>query len=602
MKKDSIRIANCSGFMGDRFSAAQEMVNGGPIDALTGDYLAEITMGGLKSFQELSDSPEDSGYAANFLFQAQQVLAECLEKKIKIVVNAGGINPAGLASALEKMANNLGLQPKVAWIDGDNLLPRLSELQAQGEALSNMETGDALASCDREIKTANAYLGGWGIKTALDAGADVVIAPRTTDAALVLGLGAWKFQWQRDDYDALAGAIVAGHIIECGPQACGGNYSFFDEMERDLHIGFPIAELFADGSSEIYKHEGTDGLVSVGTVTEQILYESQTTEYFNPDVVSHFDSIVLEQLSNDRVKVSQVKGSAPSSSHKVCINTFGGYKTMMTVPLAGAKAELKADYVYRQWLHFAGGEEQFDSISRELIQAPYRDAQSQEESFSYLRLVAYAKDRETLELNFKAKEFELVLASIPGYVPSLSHGLSSNVLSYMVHWPALVSSKYITEHVYVNGECIEVKPIVHKQVESEKRTSLKESDAEQAALTSPAEPLNKVKLLEVELGEVFGTRSGDKGGLANVGVWARDDKAFEYLKEYLTVSRLQELLPDTQGLNIERHEFTGVRALNFCLHRYLKNGADSSGRLDGLAKALGQYLAGKCIVVPESLL
>lgn len=595
MNKDSIRIANCSGFMGDRFSAAAEMVKGGPIDALTGDYLAEITMGGLKSFQELSDSPEDSGYAANFLFQAQQVLAECLEKNIKIVVNAGGINPAGLATALEKMAQNLGLQANVAWIEGDDLLPRLSELQAEGEALCNMETGDTLASCEREIKTANAYLGGWGIKTALDAGADVVIAPRTTDAALVLGLGAWKFQWQRDDYDALAGAIVAGHIIECGPQACGGNYSFFDEIEQNLHIGFPIAELFSDGSSEIYKHEGTDGQVSVGTVTEQILYESQTTEYFNPDVIAHFDSIVLEQLADNRVKVAQVKGSAPSDTHKVCINTFGGYKTLMTMPFAGPKAEQKADYVYKQWLHFAGGEAQFDSVSRELIKAPYREAQSQEESFSYLRLVAYAQNKETLELNFKAKEFDLVLASIPGFIPSLSHGLSSNVLSYMVHWPALVSSRHITEKVFVNGECIDVKPIEHMRSDIGKSTDNASESA--SSKVSRAEPL-----LEVELGEVFGTRSGDKGGLANLGVWARDEAAFQYLRDYLTVSRLQELLPDTQGLKVERYEFTGVKALNFCLHRYLVNGADSSGRLDGLAKALGQYLAGKCISVPESLL
>ncbi|GAA6154333.1 hypothetical protein NBRC116587_37560 [Pseudoteredinibacter isoporae] len=341
MKKDSIRIANCSGFIGDRFSAAEEMVKGGPIDALTGDYLAEVTMGGLKSFQELSDRPEESGYATNFLFQAQQVLAECLDKNIKIVVNAGGINPEGLATALEQMAHNLGLKPTVAWIDGDNVLPRLPELQKQGEPLCNMETGEPLVDCKREIKTANAYLGGWGIKTALDAGADVVIAPRTTDAALVLGLGAWKFQWQRDDYDALAGAIVAGHIIECGPQACGGNYSWFDEMEKDLHIGFPIAELFADGSSEIYKHKDTDGLVSVGTVTEQIVYESQTTEYFNPDVITHFDSIKLDQIAEDRVRVTEVRGSAPSTTHKVCINTFGGYKTMMTIPLAGPKAEKK---------------------------------------------------------------------------------------------------------------------------------------------------------------------------------------------------------------------------------------------------------------------
>jgi len=597
MPNESIRIANCSGFMGDRFSAAKEMVEGGPIDALTGDYLAEITMGGLKSFQEMSEDPTKAGFAGNFVFQAQQVLEECLSKQIKIVVNAGGINPQGLAEALTDMASSLSLSPNIAWIEGDNLLPRLDNLFTAGEELKNLETAESLAECKREVKTANAYLGGWGIKAALDAGADIVIAPRTTDAALVLGLAAWKFQWQRDGYDELAGAIVAGHIIECGPQACGGNYSFFKEVGSDLHLGFPIAEVFADGSSHIYKHEKVGGLVSVGTVTEQILYESQGCEYLNPDVTSHFDSIQLKQLSVNRVEVSGVRGSAPPASHKVCINTFGGYKTMLTVPLAGPNAEAKSDWLWQQWMQLCGGEDAFSACSKTLIKAPYQEARSHEESFSFLRIVMFAEKPETLEFNFKAKELELILASIPGFVPFITHGMVTGALSYMNHWPALIDSKYIIESVHVNGETIEVLP--------SNQLPLKESSYRAtpiATLDETDKSVSESPMMEVELGEVFGTRSGDKGGLANLGVWAKDDIAYNYLRAYLTNQKLKELLPDTAEFRIERHELPGIKALNFCIYGYLKGGGDSSGKLDSLAKSLGQYLAGKLILVPRALL
>jgi len=600
-KGNSIRIANCSGFMGDRFSAAKDMVDGGPIDVLSGDYLAEITMGGLKSFQELGDNEEEGGYAANFLYQAQQILADCLVKNIKIVVNAGGINPSGLARALESFAQSQGLNAKVAYIDGDNLVPRIDELREAGEALVNMETGLALADCPRPVKTANAYLGGWGIKAALDAGADVVIAPRTTDAALVIGAAAWKFNWQRDDYDALAGALAAGHIIECGPQACGGNYSFFEEVPSFSNMGFPIAEIYQDGSFSISKHPGTGGLVSTGTVTEQILYETSTPAYLNPDVVVHFDSLSIEDRGHDEVFVSGAKGSPPTRTHKVCINTFGGYKSTFTIPLAGARAEAKARILVDEWLRSVGGRDSFDRVKEELIKTNYQAARTNEEAYSLLRFTVMSTDQDKVSYAFSGREFDLVLGNIPGYIPSFCHGMSSAAASFMVHWPALIDSKHIVECVHIDGQVIEVLP-TQQLLSSFQPFELEPYMTALAAKPSTDVDVGEQELVEVELGQVFGSRSGDKGGNANLGIWARTDAAYEYLKAYLSVELLQDLLPDTQAFTVERYEFTGIRALNFYIVGYLSEGADSSGRIDGLAKSLAQYAAGKLIKVPKSLL
>jgi len=336
MNKDVIKIANCSGFYGDKLSAAKEMVEGGPIDVLTGDYLAELTMTILYGQKLKRDT---GGYVGTFLKQLKEVLAICKEKNIKVVSNAGGLNPSGMAEAVETMALELGLDIKVAYIDGDDLMPQMETLQAKGERFENMDKGIALSETKNPVLTANVYLGAWGIKEALDQGADVVICTRGTDAAIVMGPAAWKFNWQRDDYDALAGALTAGHIIECGAQATGGNYSFFQEVPSFFNVGYPIAEIESDGSFTVTKHPGTGGLVSVGTVKAQLLYEISTPAYLNPDVIAHFDAIKLQQVADDRVYVSNCKGSSQTSTHKECINTMGGCRHGTAIILAGLVIE-----------------------------------------------------------------------------------------------------------------------------------------------------------------------------------------------------------------------------------------------------------------------
>jgi hypothetical protein len=336
---DPIRIANCSGFFGDRLSAAREMVEGGPIDVLTGDWLAELTM---LILQRTRAKRPGAGYARTFVTQMEEVMGTCLDKGIKVVTNAGGLDPDNCAEAVSEVADKLGLHPKIAFVRGDDLMPRIAELIASDQ-LRHFETGEPIKEAD--FLTANAYLGCWGIVDALNQGADIVITGRTTDAAVVCGPAAWHHGWSRDDWDALAGAVAAGHVIECGTQATGGNYSFFTEVPGMERVGFPWAEIAADGSTVFGMHDDVGGEVSIGTITSQLLYEIAGPEYFGPDVTTRFDTIELEQVKKDRVRMHGVKGEPPPETLKVCINRAGGYRNDLSVCLTGLDIEAKAELI-----------------------------------------------------------------------------------------------------------------------------------------------------------------------------------------------------------------------------------------------------------------
>lgn len=581
-----IRVANCSGFYGDRLSAAKSMVEGGPIDVLTGDYLAELTMAILHSQKQQRDT---GGYVATFLKQVKEVLQDCVTKNIKIVSNAGGLNPSGMADAVKKIAEELGVEVKVAYIDGDDLLPRMTELQEKGESFTNMDTGVALAETKNKLLTANAYLGVWGIKEALDQGADVVICPRVTDAAVVMGPAAWKFNWSRDDYDALAGALAAGHIIECGQQVTGGNYAFFQEVKDFNNPGYPIAEIEANGNCTITKHPGTAGLVSVGTVTAQLLYEISDPAYKNPDVIGHFDALSIEQVGDDRVYVSGCKGSSPPATHKVCINTLGGYRNGFEILLTGLDIEIKADLLVTAFFQNIGGQEQFDDVSIELIRSDKENPIINEEAFARLRIICKSFNKDLVGRLFNAKLVEMTLANIPGLGPLTPIGNGSSFLAY---WPALIDSKYIVESVYVDNQNVEVLP--------SNQLDLPSVDFQVSNVVVPELPVEEME--SVALGRLFGTRSGDKGGCANIGVWAKSDAAYSFLYHYLTVERLNTLMPEVEPFEVIRYELPNIKALNFFIVGILGEGVASSVRTDPQAKSMGEYLRAKTIEVPVSLL
>jgi len=584
MSGEVLRIANCSGFYGDRLSAAREMVAGGPIDVLTGDYLAELTM--MILFKDRMKQPS-AGYARTFLRQMEEVLGTCVERGIKVVANAGGLNPAGLAGELEQMASRLGIRAKIAYVDGDDLLPRLDQLQAQGVELRHLDKDTPLASLQAQVVTANAYLGAWGIVDALARGADVVVCPRVTDAALALGPAAWKFGWKRDDWDRLAAGVVAGHIIECGAQCTGGNYSFFHEVPDIDRIGFPIAEIHADGSFVITKHAGTGGLVSVGTITAQLLYEIQGIRYMNPDVVTRFDSIRVEQEGRDRVRVSGIKGEPAPPSTKVCINYLGGYKNSMTFVLTGLDIEGKARIAEETLWKLLGGKERFAETHVRLMRSDRNDPHSNEEAFAYLQVTVKDADATRVGRAFSNKAVEMALANYPGFFVTTP---PSDATPFGVYWPALVPSELIEQRVLMGGEASPVAPT---------KSSPSRGEATVAMVEIPAPPSGPTERLP--LGTICGARSGDKGGNANVGVWVRSAEAYAWLDRYLTVEKFRQLIPEAAKLKVERYPLPNLLAINFIADGLLGDGVAASTRADPQAKSFGEYLRAKVVDIPRKL-
>ena len=581
---DALRIANCSGFYGDRFAAFREQLEGGPVDVVTGDYLAELTM--LILYRSRAKDPA-AGYARTFVSQLKASLDLVASTGVRVVTNAGGLNPAGCAAAIREAVEEAGLDLTVAHVEGDDLLPRLDHLR-DTYGLAHLDTGQALADFPMPPLTANAYLGGWGIAAALERGADIVVTGRATDASLVVGPAAWHHGWARDDWDRLAGAVVAGHVIECGAQATGGNYSSFREVPGLEHPGFPIAEVAADGSSVITKHPGTGGAVSVGTVTAQLLYEVGGPLYLNPDVTTDLSSVALTQEADDRVRVSGVRGHAPTTSTKVCINTLGGFRNRMTFLLTGLDIDAKADLVRRTFAAHVDLDAIRD-VSWQLVRSDHEDAPTNAEAIATLTVTAKDGDPNTVgRRSFANAAVEMALASYPGCTMTAPPG---DAEPFGVYWPALVPKDEITEVVVLpDGERVELAPTPG-------------TDATPDPAGRPAETTDtRGATTRAPLGRVVDARSGDKGGNANVGVWVRSDEAYRWLRDELTVARFRELVPDASDLEVHRHDLPNLRALNFVVVGLLGMGVSESDRVDPQAKGLGEYLRSRWTDIPTDLL
>jgi hypothetical protein len=591
MSDEVLRIGNCSGFYGDRFDAARELVEGGPLDVLTGDYLAELTMLILWRGQQKRPG---TGYARTFLSQMRDVLRPCLDRGIKVVTNAGGLAPAALASALRELAFDLGVDARIAHVEGDDLLPRLDELQEAGVDLAHLDTGRALSELPVPPLTANAYLGAWGIVEALRADADVVVTGRVTDASLVVGPAAHRFGWGRDDWDRLASAVVAGHVIECGAQATGGNYAFFHEVPGLEHVGFPVAELHADGSSVITKHDGTGGLVDVGTVTAQLLYEIGGPRYLNPDVTTRFDTIRLTEVGPDRVRIDGVRGEPPTDRAKVGINTLGGFRNQATFVLTGLDVEAKAAVVRRQ-LTDRLGLDAVDEVDWRLTRSDHPDADDNAAATATLTLTVMHREPEPIgRRTFAAGCVEIGLASYPGFTITAP---PADADPFGRYWPTLVPAAEVHEVVVLpDGQRAELRQTgVEHAVPLDGRDPV-EVPAPHA--TPPAGPT-----VRVPLGRLAGARSGDKGGDANVGLWVRDAAHYPWLLEVAgTEEAVRRLLPEAGDLPIEVHPLPNLRAVNVVVHGLLGEGVASSTRPDPQAKGLGEYLRSRLVEVPAAWL
>jgi hypothetical protein len=581
---DALRIANCSGFYGDRVSAAREMVDGGPIDVLTGDWLAELTMLILSRLRAKAPA---AGYARTFIAQMEQVMGDCLDRDIAVVSNAGGLNPAGCAEAVAEVAERLGLSPRIAYVAGDDLVPRWDELTAAGHTFPNLDTGETLADRGVDVVTANAYLGVWGIVEALERGADIVITGRVTDAAVVAAPAAWRFRWKRTDWDQLAGAIVAGHVIECGGQATGGNYSFFSEVPGIARVGFPIAEIEPDGSSVITKHPGDGGQVSVGTVTSQLLYEIGGPRYLNPDVISRFDTIRLTEEAPDRVRITGTRGEPPPDTLKVAINFQGGFRNSFAFAITGLDVEGKAALIRRQ---IAPALAAIEQASVQLVRTDKDDPPTNEEAVALLRVTVKDRDERKVGRAFADRAVELALTSIPGFF-GIS-GAPGPGQPFGVYWPATIPADLVPQEVVVlGGETTAVDNTL--------------GPFDPVEVVPPAvelQPVPNGPTRRAPLGLVAGARSGDKGGNANVGVFTRSAEAFAWLRQELTVERFRELVMEARDLAVERYELANLWSLNFVVVGLLEEGVAASTRQDGQAKGLGEYLRAKWLDIPESLL
>ncbi|OCC08535.1 acyclic terpene utilization AtuA family protein [Streptomyces sp. PTY087I2] len=561
-----LRIGNASGFYGDRFDALRDMLTGGPLDVLTGDYLAELTML-ILGRSRLKDPQK--GYATTFLRQLEEGLGLAHERGVKIVANAGGLNPAGLADSVRQLAEKVGVPVAVAHVEGDSL------------------------PVPDGFLTANAYLGGSGIAACLRAGADVVVTGRVTDAALVTGPAAAHFGWGPDDLDALAGAVVAGHVLECGTQATGGNYAFFGEHDpaRLRRPGFPLAEIHADGSSVITKHDGTGGVVDLSTVTAQLLYETGGSRYAGPDVTARLDTVRLTPDGPDRVRIDGVRGEAPPPTLKAGLTRLGGWRNEVVFVLTGLDIEAKALLVQDQFadaLERGGGRPPAE-VRWELSRTDHADADTEERASALLRLVVRDQDADAVGRAVSSAAIELALGSYPGFHVTAPPGKGA---PYGVFEARPVPAADV-EHIAVlpDGTRRAIEPPTQTQ---------ELVDVQEPPLPDPYPSATPTR--PAPLGLIAGARSGDKGGDANVGVWVRDDDAWRWLARELTVERLQELLPETADLTVVRHVLPNLRALNFTVHGLLGEGVAAQARFDPQAKALGEWLRSRWLPIPVALL
>ncbi|WP_448624362.1 acyclic terpene utilization AtuA family protein [Geodermatophilus sp. URMC 64] len=585
MSDRAVRIANFSGYLGDRFTAIEEALAGDPVDVLMGDYLAEVTLAGLAT--GFRQHPERGGYVGYFLRQLQPHLTTIAERGIKVISNAGGFAPDRMAGAVRAMVAEAGLSLRVAHVEGDNLIDRLGELHAEGHALENLDTDAPLKDWGEEPIAANAYLGGFGIAEALRAGADIVITGRVTDASLTVGPAAWWHGWTPDDVDALAGAVVAGHVIECGAHATGGNFSGFLTVPGMARPGFPIAEVAADGSSAITKHARDGGMVTVDTVTAQLLYEIQGPRYLNPDATVHLDTVRLTQVGPDRVAIGPVTGSPPPPTAKVAVFAQIGYEisTMLfcTSPQVAEKVALLREQL---GLHLDGVVDQLDVTP---LGTAAVDPATQWEATVPIRVIATGRSPEQLR-GFAPAVAGLYLQGFPGFHHDGHAQQAREPWPRIDYWPALLEAEVLAHRAVLDDGTVRAAPLPSRWATPE--------ELAQAPCPEPS-PARSTSGQRIELGTLVHARAGDKGGNSNVGLWVPDPAHWEWLRSTLSTDGLLALMPEAKDCTVVRHEFPHLRAVHFVLKGLLGTGGSSNLRVDQIGKSVGEYLRAKHVPAPE---
>ena len=587
--KRPVRIAAFSGAAGDYDGALHDAVHGDPVDVLIGDYLAEISTGiVLESFVQAPDPSASRGFYYDlFLRQVTPELAAIAERRLKVVVNAGNLNPAGLAAKVREAVAAAGVDLKVACVAGDDLLDRVQQLAGDGQ-LRNLDTGMPLGNLSGRIIAANAYLGAWGIVAALNAGADIVVTGRVTDASLTVGPAAWWHGWSQGDFDAIAGAIAAGHLIECGPMACGGNFSGFRELGDVIRLGFPIAEIAADGSTIITKQSGSGGMVTVDTVKSQLLYEVQGPRYLNPDAVLHIDSLELTQLGEDRVRIGSVKGSMPPSTTKVSCFYQDGWRLIMFIYITGLDWREKFEWTRRQMQSIVDTLD-LDEFLFDPLGQPLDAPTNQAEATMVVRMAAAAQEKVELE-KLSAGFGSFGLGGIPGFTCEFARIFAPRV----EFWPGLAEQRECAHHVLLEDG-------------SQVPVALPETAADAATSGTPAiiEPGDLARFgptARVMLGDLVYARSGDKGGNASLGVWCRSPDALPWLTAWLTPDRVHALLGLAEHVVVEAYPLPNLDGQLYVLRGHFGRSGTGNIGLDQIGKGIGEFLRSCTADVPVNLL
>lgn len=595
MSERTIRIGNAGGYWGDDLAALGRQLRGGPIDYVTIDFLAEITMSIMQKQKERDPS---AGYARDFVEQLAGVLPELVTRGTRVITNAGGVNPKACAEAILKMARDQGLPLKIAIVEGDDLLPRLDEILDAGAKMEDMETGAPFSDIRKQVTSANAYFGAGPIVEALRGGAQVIVTGRTTDTGITLAPMIHEFEWDPTDWNKLGMGIVAGHIIECGTQATGGNYTDWEKVPTFENIGYPIVEVEADGSFTVTKHAGTGGLVSVPTVREQLVYEmGDPRHYFTPDVISDFTAVQLTQAGPDRVRVTGGKGGPPTDTLKVSVSYKAGWKCTGTIILCGPKARQKAEkFAEVFWKRYGTTTEDrlteyvgHDSCHRSMTPA-------HEPHEILLRLGVRDSDQGKVEA-FSKLIPSLILSGPPGVAVT---GGRPPVQQVMAYWPALVPRRLLVPEVTL----IDEKGRRGFQIPWKGPTSLP-SDIEET-LGGIGRKVQKGdgprKMVTAPLSAICHGRSGDKGDTANIGLIARHPDLYPVLVENVTAAKVKEFFGEVcQGV-VFRYEVPNLQAINLLLSNTLGGGGTLALQIDAQGKTLSHALMRMEIEIDEELL
>ena len=594
MPADRIVIANCGGFWGDDPTAARRQVEGGPVDYLVMDYLAEVTMAIL---QKQRQRKPEAGYATDFVAQLRDTLPTCVERGIKVISNAGGVNPLACKAAVEKLADELGVgdRVRVGVVLGDDIYERLDDLIGGGETLANMDTGRPLSDERANVLSANVYLGAAPVVRALELGANVVITGRVTDTGVTLAPMIHEFGWAADDWNRLAAGIVAGHIIECGTQCTGGNFTDWHKVKSYSNLGFPLVEVTADGTFTVTKHPGTGGLVSVHTVSEQLLYEMGAPQYLAPDCIARFDSIRLTQDGPDRVKVTGIVGEPPPEKLKVSISFAHGYRAFGRLIVSGPDALAKAEKVAQIFWESAGGPELYEDATTQYLawNGTHPSLTDSEPSEIIVQMAVRDADEKKINSRFGVQVVPRVLGSVPGitYFADLGRPRASDIVGY---WPALIDRTSVPTRVVVGDEEVDVP---HLDLASA---------APAGAPFSPEAPARTQsgggQTVKVPLSRLCLARSGDKGDTCNVGLLARSAAIYGWMVDTITPAFVKDRFAGICKGDVDRHEVPNLLACNFLLHESLGGGGTMSLLLDAQGKTYAQYLLATEVEIEAGLL